>query len=210
MTYYKELSHPVIVPGKIDRSVILYGWLSYKSKYRRGQSTVSYEFFRNAADKSQMEMTRGHHICEFCGWEDYNYGNGEIWIISSNKVWSAPRMVWHYIKEHEYKIPEEIEIIIINNRFKICKEEWERSEIATDIVQVPYLQHFAKWRVDRFKDLIELDNLTHRFWHYNRLTKEGDYYVAELPDSWAMDMHIIFEDDRDLFPDEIIVQKMHN
>ena len=46
----------------------------------------------------------GEHDCEICN----NYTDrGEILIIDEDKMYVAPKMILHYIKEHSYRPPEE-------------------------------------------------------------------------------------------------------
>lgn len=46
----------------------------------------------------------GEHECEICN----NYTDrGEILIIDDDKMYVAPRMILHYIKDHSYRPPEE-------------------------------------------------------------------------------------------------------
>ena len=61
-------------------------------------------------------QTRGTHLCEFCNPnvdfhefrndKYYSFGSAEILCISSDgQYYSAPNLVYHYIKQHNYKPP---------------------------------------------------------------------------------------------------------
>jgi len=58
-----------------------------------------------AADKRGIDQgSLGEHECEIC---NNHTDRGEILIVDGEKMYVAPRMIVHYIKEHCYHPPEE-------------------------------------------------------------------------------------------------------
>jgi hypothetical protein len=154
-------------------------------------------------------MMMGHHICEFCSWRDANYGNGEIWLKVGNTLWTLPRMVWHYIKEHAYQIPQELVEIIENENYEIIIDEYKPEEIIDlQIEYVPYMVAVAKWKSDRFKDLTEFDFKVKGVWHQSNCSLIEDHYVINLGEKWGYPMVVNLYQDRHLMPDEIYLTKM--
>jgi hypothetical protein len=51
----------------------------------------------------------GHHICEYCGFDNKTYGNGELWLPDHKLkiIWIAPVMITHYIASHGFLPPRE-------------------------------------------------------------------------------------------------------
>jgi len=96
MTYLADLA-PYSYNSYVVPNALSIGWLSRTHTFPRGSIPVlfAHELRRLAANP--VELTRGHHVCEFCTppadilamdpdyrwvWEMYRSGNGEVHITS--------------------------------------------------------------------------------------------------------------------------------
>ena len=116
MPYYADLtkfSHPDrdAIPG---HAVVTVGWLDELHSFETG--TVSDEILDKILRlaKKPVLLTRGIHTCPFCPSPiKYSFirercGNGSIVIAGENdEFYHAPVMIYHYIKTHHYRPPEE-------------------------------------------------------------------------------------------------------
>ena len=85
------------------------GWLSKENPYIKGELRPWYfPAFKRIARSPQAFMIDfnyfGSHRCEFC---NKVAGGDNIFIpdLSEKTIWAAPKMILHYIKEHEYLPP---------------------------------------------------------------------------------------------------------
>jgi hypothetical protein len=211
MTYHKDGSLYQINDGEAVKNVYNYGWLTKFISFERGDG-LFWEIFKDIADKNKSKLMMGHHTCEICGWEDYNYGNGENWIDLNGKFIRVPRMIWHYIKEHKYKIPLEIINGISNKNVRVL-DEIEIEELvykkAGNKVSIPKLAYLAKWKECRYKNLIEFSSKTIRTWHNGTCSlKDGFYIVYDY--IVADEIYLKFAHDPANFPDEIQIKLTSN
>lgn len=119
MAYFDDLSHYTYFP-RYPANYLNVGWLSATSPYSQG--TVS-DYFLSALEqlvKKPVHFCMGYHDCEFCQILEEiarlnrtpsyqsRLGNGEVHVPGENgKTYVAPVLVYHYVKEHQYKPPEE-------------------------------------------------------------------------------------------------------
>ena len=150
-------------------------------------------------------MTRGHHTCELCNWENPIYGNGELWIKVDKTVYVLPRMVWHYVKEHLYKLPDEFQAELATGRFLVLTDdEIDRmlQDTTAKTISVPFLICRIMWKESRYGNLALCVSANSCLWGVSHATAKDGYYIATidfLPDN----IDILFENDPDNFPDRI-------
>ncbi|MFC1489144.1 hypothetical protein ACFL6B_04775 [Thermodesulfobacteriota bacterium] len=91
------------IPEKFN--AIMVGWLGSKVPHEGKIETQTIKKLEWARDNRTIDQAwLGEHECEICN----NYiDRGEILIIDGEKMYVAPRMILHYIKEHSYRPPEE-------------------------------------------------------------------------------------------------------
>jgi hypothetical protein len=89
--------------GHID-AVKSVGWL--QGDYPKGETDPKLvEILETYPTKN---LCRGFHGCEYCENEKIATGNGEIWTIGKDgQVYASPKMIIHYIKDHNYLPPQE-------------------------------------------------------------------------------------------------------
>ena len=123
MTYFKDGSNKTYSPLPF-KSVYMWGWLgkevhSKVQKWwfrRQGKTTMMQNdllriqevanIIKNIDPKYIVNECMGHHTCEICGEDDYEF-NGEIIIKHDGRVYCCPRGVYHYILDHDYIPPED-------------------------------------------------------------------------------------------------------
>jgi hypothetical protein len=157
MTYHKDESIVVTYQGLANSFAKNCGWLSYKRKFPTGDNRTSNASLKSLADKSRSAMTLGHHTCEFCGWEDLDYGNGEVWIKFKKTYWRMPRMIWHYTEVHNYKLPLDVDTVLSLEAYKLIDFEFGENSIEEKLVNFPRYEVTAYWNESRFPDLISFN-----------------------------------------------------
>jgi hypothetical protein len=103
------------------------GWLDKSYHYKQGNvdSKVTEKILKLTSVK--LMMTRGFHVCNLCisaknsplivkyGDEELKLGFAEIRVFGKeNKIYAAPNLIYHYIKEHNYQPPDEFIEAVLN------------------------------------------------------------------------------------------------
>lgn len=118
MTYYPDLSEYSYYEH--DQPMVNVGWLGRGHDFVKGDvDRQTLATILTLADLQQNVM-RGVHDCEFCDIESpqripapvekgyVSLGMGEIRVESvKGVVYSAPSLIYHYIRDHRYLPPEE-------------------------------------------------------------------------------------------------------
>ncbi|NQU24634.1 MAG: hypothetical protein HQ567_25405 [Candidatus Nealsonbacteria bacterium] len=155
-----------------------------------------------------MQMTRGHHACDICGWEDADYGNGEIWLEICGQYWRMPRMIWHYVADHEYKLPDEVDAALAVGDYTLLQTTTDCEGIPTQKVAIPYYEIAAFWDADRYDSLVEFDAAIRVAWNQSHSWKRDGSYGITLNDASSLHIHNLFAEDPDNFPDRITVTRI--
>jgi len=121
MAYFKDLTIHTYT-GSPEPDVLSVGWLSKGSSFQTGGTPDAFQVALNDLCKSEgMNSCIGHHVCEFCpdaSWDDpyfFDMGNGEIRVRDAGGIWYvAPRLVTHYVVDHNYCPPKEFVEAVLN------------------------------------------------------------------------------------------------
>ena len=206
MTYKRDGSfYTRITDGKARQDIQYIGWLFPMVQYPTSKDLADHSDLFNIAKLHKTQMTMGHHVCEFCGWEDADYGNGENWIRIDSIVYVAPRMLWHYVKNHNYLLPENFKKAIVARKYKVLSDKEIESLAFGDSdkwIDVPKLKIAAYWKENRFKSMGDLNNQAGWKWHFNEVAIKDGYYKAKLSVVPAY-IDVMFEATPNLFPDKI-------
>lgn len=103
MPYFPDLSPECI---RQEPNTFCVGWLDPDYPYPRGKTPPGFEARLAALCETDNPeyLSMGYHLCLFCG---RVRGNGEFRIASKTRNFAAPVLIHHYVKEHDYKPPEE-------------------------------------------------------------------------------------------------------
>jgi len=105
MTYIADLTN-MTVPGD-GYEYLWVGWLG-SSVPRTGetQATVLARL-RALQERNQLrDGTLGLHTCEICGCES---GHGRFFVEDPGTRYVLPNLIFHYISEHQYRLPDIVE-----------------------------------------------------------------------------------------------------
>jgi hypothetical protein len=204
MTYHRDGSPFVMTQGLAYPNIVNYGWLTRYVPFATGDGS-GWEPFKELADTVRLWITRGHHECELCGWDNADHGNGEIWLRMGKQTVRFPRMIWHYIKEHRYVLPASVMSAIYEKQY-ITYSDGEIDEelhvTGNTCIAVSHVRCVAKWKEERYWNLMTFQNANGLNWHFNSCFIRDGFYVAELyllPEL----IGIRFEADPTNFPDAI-------
>lgn len=109
MAYYEDLSQQTqVVKGRHIRAI---GWLSPEHPYTKGKPPEAFvdqlrkRIQCNGIHDRKMGLIgmMGLHSCEFC--DAYTCG-GEFGIPNGKQLFVAPKMILHYVEEHDYLPPQ--------------------------------------------------------------------------------------------------------
>ena len=124
MAYYPDLSPYEYIKGKAKNNVLNVGWLDGKHAFRRGEIDNFLLELILGFCKRAVNRTRGYHLCPLCNDPPFGFivernkeriilGSGEIWIKGEDgKIYVAPDLIYHYIRDHGYLPPDEFLIAI--------------------------------------------------------------------------------------------------
>ncbi|NCS50695.1 MAG: hypothetical protein GPJ29_23535 [Microcystis aeruginosa BK11-02] len=124
MTEYLDLSFftythsPWVFKSGFPYVLLNVGWIG--NEIKQNSNSIDDKIFKSLCYnirefiKYPVNLYRGSHRCEICGYDpyvpgvEYKGGNGEIWIQGPNNlVFVAPTMILHYIEDHKYVPPIE-------------------------------------------------------------------------------------------------------
>lgn len=96
-------------------NAIAIGWLEGEDLYQNS-GEVDSEVVKLLKKYSVKNLCMGVHMCEYCKQDSKSIsnGNGEIWVVKDGKLYIAPYLIIHYIKDHNYKPPEEFIDAVLN------------------------------------------------------------------------------------------------
>ena len=117
MTYFTDLT-PYSYLSESPDAVVNVGWLDPEHPYERGAvaEQVLSEIFELCS--RPVNRTRGYHLCPFCevkqmglpvtlGGKRLTLGSAEIRVSTPERTYAAPDLIFHYIRDHGYKPPDE-------------------------------------------------------------------------------------------------------
>lgn len=119
MSYYQDLTPYEYLHARPDNHVLNIGWLDASYPYQKG--SVSDEILGAILKicENPVSQTRGFHVCPFCKYptlgvivqtsgKQITLGTAEIRVTGeSARVYAAPDLIYHYMKDHEYLPPNE-------------------------------------------------------------------------------------------------------
>jgi len=103
---------------------IYVGWLDDNHDYTKG--SVPKGFLEKLKKQKIVNNTKGSHRCPFCGKYSGNFGrdwssSAEYKIKTTDGYFYSPTMIYHYVRDHNYKPPEEFIDAVMNNNIKVNK-----------------------------------------------------------------------------------------
>jgi hypothetical protein len=120
MTYIPDLSkqlYPSMPMPKNRSNYVSVGWLG-NSVTTEGKTEAAVRSALSDAKKKlwqDISCQFGYHTCEICSDCD---DRGEILVPDQSSTYVLPSMVDHYIDAHRYKLPEVVELALL---------EWHQS-----------------------------------------------------------------------------------
>ena len=98
-----DFAYSKSIPEKF--TAIMVGWIGNRIPSTGKVLKEIIEKLEWAYDNREIDQGwLGEHECEICN----NYTDrGEILIIDDDKMYVAPKMILHYIRDHSYRPPEE-------------------------------------------------------------------------------------------------------
>lgn len=147
MSYFEDLTK-YQYSGKPRSGVLNVGWLGEGQPFSLGKTSEAFHAaLKELCDNKSMKHFLGHHVCEFCPGASFgdpyfhSNGNGEIRVRGADGTWYvAPRLVLHYVVEHDYCPPKEFIQAVMTP-----------SEIGTDlplpsVIEEAFRQHVREVR----------------------------------------------------------------
>lgn len=105
MSYFVDLTTHTYTENEEEEGVLNVGWLGEGNTPPMGEAPDDFVVALSKLCSSPIKKHRGVHVCEFCG---NDFGNGQVRVCGSSGIWySAPRMIEHYVKVHQYLPPDE-------------------------------------------------------------------------------------------------------
>ncbi len=108
-SYFSDLTPYTYGSRRYDDTCVNVGWLDGRLDYETGDVPV--EFLKKLEGVKMANFHKGSHVCELCHQVS---GNGVGMIKGKNKSYAFPQMIIHYIRDHNYKPPQEFIDLIMN------------------------------------------------------------------------------------------------
>src|SRR5262245_48459535 len=116
--FYEDLSpYSYLLAEEETPRPLNIGWLDRAQPFETGGTTEDFRARLFEICKTPVNQTRGLHGCPFCaetiiieerGREVLRLGSAEIRVIGAgSKIYAAPNLIFHYVRKHRYKPPEE-------------------------------------------------------------------------------------------------------
>ena len=113
VTYIPDFTD-MTVPGGPVRVELWIGWLGSEVELPGATDPVTLDALLAAKTWTQIpDGEMGAHTCEICGRAD---GHGRFYVDDFNCRYILPNLVIHYMTEHAYKLPEEVEQALLEKR----------------------------------------------------------------------------------------------
>ncbi len=117
MTYFTDLSEYSYMEEGCDSQSINVGWLDGEHRFVKESTNEEVLSLLWEFCLFSVVQTRGLHECNLCDSPSLvveerdnvrlSLGSAEIRVFGENgEIYSAPNMIYHYVKEHNYKMPD--------------------------------------------------------------------------------------------------------
>jgi len=101
------------------------GWIDSSCQYKTGSPIENILMILWQFCLISVVQTRGVYECDLCSSvgtviEERNgvslaLGSAEIRVFGGGgSIFAAPNLIYHYVKEHQYKLPEKFELALLN------------------------------------------------------------------------------------------------
>lgn len=118
-------------------------------------------------------------------------------------------MVWHYVKEHFYKLPDEFMTALSVGRFRVLTDDEINQTLQDTVaktVPIPCLIYRIMWKESRYENLTHCVSDNQGPWGIDHAALKDGYYISTIM-SLPSNIDILFENDPDSFPDRIEIIK---
>lgn len=121
MAFFEDLTpYTYHHPEKESPGTVNVGWLDRRHPFSTGRTSVQFQTKLERLCQRPYKVHRGFHTCPFCGG---SRSHTEIRVCGEERVYAAPRMIYHYVVIHQYRPPAEFIKAVTSG--KAPKEESE-------------------------------------------------------------------------------------
>jgi hypothetical protein len=126
MAFFEDLSAYTYHASGIRPGTQNVGWIEPQKPFSKG--IVPEAFLKQLwrLCKIPVVPTRGFHVCGLCNMstdvvptldfegEILKLGSAEVRVIAPNVIYAAPNLIFHYVRDHEYKPPQAFIDAVLN------------------------------------------------------------------------------------------------
>lgn len=110
--YYEDLT-PYEYFAKDLVKCLNVGWLEKGKYFPVGKPSKEFLERLDDYEEKRYYQTKGLHSCQFC--EENVHSSNEIRVVGKDgKVYASPRLIFHYVKTHDYLPPSEFIEAVLN------------------------------------------------------------------------------------------------
>lgn len=117
MSYFEDLSDYRYFVGGFRAGTVNIGWLEDGHAFNTAPPEnqildLLWEFCRVS-----VTQARGYHMCDLCAppklvvarrsGREIHLGCAEIRVFAGHRIYAAPNLIYHYVRTHHYRPPEE-------------------------------------------------------------------------------------------------------
>ncbi len=128
MTYFADLSEYTYRKHPQDDKAVNVGWLDLGHEFPIGETPLAFKERLFKFCLHPVNHARGFHPCPFCTSNPdrypvkvmenkivFHFGSAEIRVITAERTYAAPNMIYHYVVAHNYLPPEEFVEAVLEN-----------------------------------------------------------------------------------------------
>ena len=170
---------PTGLPG-----VFSVGWLDAAQPFARGAVEDDLVSRLESRAAEPINLCRGLHRCNLCAAETGPEGNGEVWLRLGEAIYAAPALVCHYVRDHQYRPPQEFLEAIRSGALVEDAEACERIRRHQDRLAVCPQPH----------DILVPRYQVQVFWAsgaFDSLTEFRSYWLDSEFRSWRASRHCV-------------------
>ncbi len=142
MAYYTDLSPYEYIKSKAKDKILNIGWLDKEHIFAKGKVDCSLLELIFCLCRRSVNKTRGYHLCPFCSDPSFGFtveikkekivlGSAEIWVKGEDgKIYAAPNLIYHYIRDHNYLPPNEFLLAIKRGEIVDPEETPDGTEVG--------------------------------------------------------------------------------
>jgi len=127
VAYFPDLSEYTYIKHLCRPNTLNVGWLDATHPFEKEKTSaevvsILWDYCKYSIGQTRGFQFCGINCCEYSGTIEYRrsgvllkLGSAEVRVFgAADKIYAAPNLVYHYVSEHDYKMPDEFVIALMS------------------------------------------------------------------------------------------------